>query len=152
MWPPNIERGWSAANIKGDDHTLPASCTKGLSAGGLFGGPTQVTSWGDWISSYYHEMNQTKYSNIVWSNGALDPWSGGGHYSYPGGVVGPPVQNLTADGSSVALPIPLGGHHVDLMFPTPEDPPCVVYARQVEEAMIRRWASEHYIKYKHMSN
>ena len=56
----------------------------------------------------------------------------------------PPLQNLTADGSSVALPIALGGHHLDLFFPTENDPPSVRYARNVEEQMIRRWSQEHY--------
>jgi hypothetical protein len=66
------------------------------------------------------------------------------HYLHPGGIMGPPVQNLTADGSSVALPIALGGHHLDLFFPTVGDPPAVLHARKVEESMIKRWSQEHY--------
>jgi hypothetical protein len=85
----------------------------------------------------------TSFTNIVWSNGALDPWSGGGHYG-PGGITGPLVQNLTADGSSIALPIALGGHHLDLMFPTAGDPESVINARKVEEQMIRQWSQQHY--------
>ena len=36
----------------------------------------------------------------------------------------------------------LGGHHLDLFFATPEDPPCAIEARQAEEANIRRWIAE----------
>ena len=72
--------------------------------------------------------------------GALDPWSGGGHYAFPGGIAGPAVQNLTEDGSTIALPIANGGHHLDLMFPTEGDPESVIFARKKEEEMIRRWS------------
>ena len=86
------------------------SCTDSFAAEGLYGGPKQSKSWGDWISAYYDEMNQTAHTNIVWSNGALDPWSGGGHYADPAqGVSGAPVQRLNADGSSIALAIQLAG-------------------------------------------
>jgi hypothetical protein len=79
------------------------------------------------------------------AEGALDPWSGGGHYADDKtGVTGPAVQNLTADGSTIALAIQLGGHHLDLFFPTPGDPPTVQYARKVEESMIRAWCQKHY--------
>ena len=89
-------------------------------------------------------MGRQERSTVAVAQGALDPWSGGGHYAFPGGIAGPPVQNLTADGSTIALPIANGGHHLDLMFPTPGGPASVVFARQKEEEMIRRWAQGHY--------
>ena len=151
FWPPSVNgkpesRGWSAATIKGPvDRTIHPTCTAGFDSNGYFGGPQKAHSWGDWISEYYHEVNQSAYTNIVWSNGALDPWSGGGHYLDPAkGVMGAALQNLTEDGSSVALAIQLGGHHLDLYFPTPGDPPTVQYARKVEAAMIRAWCQKHY--------
>ena len=194
-WPPNQKRGWSAATMRGPtDKVFKPHCTDSFDGQGLFGGPKRARSYGDWIAGYYHELNQTEYSNIVWSNGQLDrkslaspriplcwtamfkprtesvvrilvrsrapspspvlvvprppfpffvAWSGGGHYSTPGGITGPAVQNLTSDGSSIALPIALAAHHLDLYFPTPGDPASVVQARSIEEAMIRRWCNEH---------
>jgi len=162
-WPPTVNRSWSAKEIKAKDVEFAPACDDQ----GQFGGPTKAKSWGDWIAAYYGELNQvratyycascrcccadparvqTKYTNIVWSNGALDPWSGGGHYAHGdnGGITGEPVQNLTADGSSIALPIKNGGHHLDLMFPTAGDPQSVLDARVVEEKMIRRWCQQHY--------
>lgn len=144
-WPPNQNRSWSAQTIRGPkDLPVHPTCTDGFAASGFYGGPQTVHSHGDWIAAYYGELNQTLYSNIVWSNGALDPWSGGGHYAFPGGISGPPVQNLTADGSTIALPIANGGHHLDLMFPTEGDPESVIFARKKEEEMIRRWSQAHY--------
>ena len=74
----------------------------------------------------------------------IDPCGWTPHRPTPCPTQGPAVQNLTADGSSIALPIPLGGHHLDLYFPTPGDPASVIYARAVEERMIRRWCQAHY--------
>ena len=68
----------------------------------------------------------------------------GGQYSHPDLIEGPAIQPLTADGSAVALAIQLAGHHLDLFFPTPGDPPSVVAARKTERALIRRWCQEHY--------
>lgn len=65
------------------DKIISPDCTASFAQDGLFGGPQKANSWGDWISDYYDELNQTAHSNIVWSNGALDPWSGGGHYAVP---------------------------------------------------------------------
>ncbi|PSC70433.1 Lysosomal Pro-X carboxypeptidase [Micractinium conductrix] len=70
-------------------------------------------------------------SNIVFSNGLLDPWSGGG-------VLG----NVSAAKDVVAVIIPEGAHHLDLMFSNPADPPSVKEARAVEESYIAKWISE----------
>ena len=57
-------------------------------------------------------------SNIVFSNGLLDPWSSGG--------VLKPV------GGTAALIIPEGAHHLDLRAANPDDPVSVVDARKKE--------------------
>ena len=60
-------------------------------------------------------------SNIVFSNGQLDPWSSGGVLS-----------NESLPSSVIALLIPMGAHHLDLMFEDPADPPDVKQARGEE--------------------
>lgn len=60
------------------------------------------------------------------------------------GVMGSAIQNLTEDGSTIALAIQLGGHHLDLYFPTEGDPATVQHARKVEESMIQQWCQQHY--------
>lgn len=68
-------------------------------------------------------------SNIVFSNGGLDPWSSGG------------VLSSLSD-SLVAVFIPEGAHHLDLFFSHPDDPPSVVAARRLEERHIETWIRE----------
>jgi len=65
-------------------------------------------------------------SNVVFSNGDMDPWM-------PGGVSESPSESL------VALMVEGGGHHLDLMFSNSADPASVVAVREAEAAMIRQW-------------
>ncbi|KAI8437941.1 hypothetical protein MSG28_010609 [Choristoneura fumiferana] len=68
-------------------------------------------------------------SNIVFSNGLLDPWAGGGI--------------LNSISSSVkAVVILNGAHHLDLMPANPSDPENVKLARGIHKDNIRTWISE----------
>jgi len=71
-------------------------------------------------------------SNIVFSNGLQDPWHGGGV-----------LRNLSS--SLLAVIIPNGAHHIDLMFSDDADAlyPDVLWARRFERAQIRKWVNEH---------
>jgi len=64
-------------------------------------------------------------SNIVFSNGLLDPWSSGG-------VLKP------VGGTSVVI-IPEGAHHLDLRAANSEDPASVQEARRIESKHIQKW-------------
>lgn len=68
-------------------------------------------------------------SNIVWSQGQLDPWRGGG-----------PQVNLTDSLRSII--IEHGAHHLDLMFSTDEDPKSVLDARAFEMANVQQWIDQ----------
>ncbi|KAJ9521980.1 hypothetical protein QJQ45_024858 [Haematococcus lacustris] len=80
-----------------------------------------VTEWGG------HNIGSA--SNIAFSNGLLDPWHGGGV-----------LHNISH--SLVAIIIPEGAHHIDLMFSHPLDPPSVIHARQMECSLIRQWVAQ----------
>jgi len=71
---------------------------------------------------------------------------------YPpnGGIDGPAVQNISADGSQIALLIADGAHHLDLFFRNDtSDPPSVRFARKVEETLIKRWMAEWQESHRH---
>lgn len=70
-------------------------------------------------------------SNIVFSNGLLDPWSSGG------------VLESISD-SVVALVTPKGAHHVDLRASTAEDPAWLIQQRQEELKHIKLWLKNYY--------
>eukprot|EP00937_MAST-01D_sp_MAST-1D-sp2_P001756 g1756.t1 len=83
-------------------------------------------------------------SNIVFSNGKLDPWARQGvlpaNATHAGGGVG--VAASEVGPGSVALLIDLAAHHLDLFFANAQDPSSVVAARKAEMDMVRRWIAE----------
>ena len=99
---------------------------------GLFGLPQKLDAFAKWDTTYYGGLRgPQEASNIVFSNGALDPWSTAGV-----------VNNVSS--SVVAVVLPEGGHHLDLFFPDPNDPPGAVQARQVETTAVNNWIQQFY--------
>jgi len=72
-------------------------------------------------------------TNIVFSNGLLDPWHGGGV-----------LQNISD--TVVAVLIKNGAHHIDLMFSDPVDKkyPDIIAARELERSHMHRWVKGAY--------
>eukprot|EP01084_Bolivina_argentea_P039889 73704_1 len=68
-------------------------------------------------------------SRIIFSNGLLDPWHGGGYLTPPG----PELPTVI---------IPSGAHHLDLRGKNPNDPPDVTDARQKEVQILQNWLKE----------
>ena len=70
------------------------------------------------------------YSNIIFSNGNLDPWIAGGVTEY----------------INLKLPVYIiqgGAHHLDLRLPNEGDCPDVVRVREHETKDLRRWIDEY---------
>eukprot|EP01089_Gocevia_fonbrunei_P015996 TRINITY_DN4851_c0_g1_i1.p1 TRINITY_DN4851_c0_g1~~TRINITY_DN4851_c0_g1_i1.p1 ORF type:complete len:488 (-),score=104.73 TRINITY_DN4851_c0_g1_i1:6-1469(-) len=84
----------------------------------------------DWLSIYTGGANIRAASNIVFSNGMLDPWHGGGFLE----SVSPTLT---------AVRIELGAHHLDLRFSNPADPISVITARKIELEHITVWIAQH---------
>jgi len=74
-------------------------------------------------------------SNIIFSNGLLDPWSSGGI-----------LKDVSK--SVVALLIPEGAHHLDLRGSDPNDPVSVLQARKIERQHIQKWINEAHLHMK----
>ncbi|MBN3293335.1 PCP carboxypeptidase, partial [Polypterus senegalus] len=76
-----------------------------------------------------------KLEDLNWSNGGLDPWSGGG-------VTTPVPESL------VVIMIPEGAHHLDLRYNSAYDPKSVLIARYLEVWYMKLWIKEDSIKLK----
>jgi lysosomal Pro-X carboxypeptidase len=89
-----------------------------------------VTPDASWASTFgYNSLEGV--TNIIFSNGMLDPWRGGG------------VQ-VTSDLTLPALIVEGGAHHLDLRTPNPLDPESVVEVREKEIAFLQSWISDYY--------
>ncbi|KAL6845487.1 hypothetical protein ACP4OV_024982 [Aristida adscensionis] len=89
-----------------------------------------------WITTEFGGHNITKVlekfgSNIIFFNGLLDPWSGGGV-----------LKNISE--SVIAVVAPLGAHHIDLRPATAEDPDWLLSLRESELKIISGWLSDYY--------
>lgn len=82
-----------------------------------------------WMATHFFTTGLKGVSNIVFSNGNLDPWMGGG---------------ITTNISSnlVAVVIDGGAHHLDLRGSNAADPPSVVVARIQEAQYISKWIKQ----------
>ncbi|GAB9465053.1 Lysosomal pro-x carboxypeptidase [Globisporangium polare] len=85
----------------------------------------------DWIRVSYGDTSLRFASNIVFSNGMLDPWSSGG------------VHHVPAGSKVTIVSIEEGAHHLDLFFSHPDDPVSVKKARATEVKEIHRWIDEY---------
>ena len=124
-WPPNQKKGFSKKSIIPESLSYCAY----YSTVGLYGIPAKRDPWAFWIDSAYGgERILKSASNIVFSNGNLDPWS-------PAGVsAGSDVQRKRAkdmkngvlvteeNPSLISILIDMGGHHLDLFWEHEDDP------------------------------
>ena len=142
-WPPNHAQGATLEDELGPVGTVGAGCAP---PPGLAGYPKTSDPWSQWLDAYFGGKSLEGYSNIIFSNGLLDPWSGAGVYDdmtviQPGRYAGPWLRNISSSKDVSALILPLGAHHLDLMFSDDNDPPEATYARRVEYDAIDRWTS-----------
>ncbi|KAK3707982.1 hypothetical protein QZH41_010717, partial [Actinostola sp. cb2023] len=90
----------------------------------------QVTPRQYWIETQFGGRKIEAHSNIVFSNGVLDPWSAGS-------------VTKTISSSLVAVLIEDGAHHLDLRHKNIHDPPSLIRAREIEKHYIHEWISLH---------
>ena len=82
-----------------------------------------------WTRINFGGRDLSAASNIVFSNGDLDPW-------HPGGVLESPNDSI------LAILIPNAAHHLDLFWPNANDTDAVLDARRRERREIERWIAE----------
>lgn len=82
-----------------------------------------------WAKTSFWGKDIISASNIVFSNGLLDPWRRGGI-----------LQNISD--SVIAISIKDGAHHLDLRGKNAADPQSVIDARQLEIYYINKWIKQ----------
>lgn len=80
----------------------------------------------DWAETVYGGKNIHAHSNIIFSNGNLDPWMSGG------------VTKSLSE-SLLAIMIDGGAHHLDLRYNNELDPQSVIKTRALEVQYFKQW-------------
>jgi Serine carboxypeptidase S28 len=143
FWPPSLPRGVNSYR----DVMRNVSLGPCPDPDGIFGySKENYDPWSTWLDTLYGSSRMIGHSNIIFSNGLLDPWAAGGVFAISpfqenGGFTGSMVQNVT-DTDIIALIIEFGGHHTDLMYSNVLDPQCVTKARAIEKSYITKWISD----------
>jgi pimeloyl-ACP methyl ester carboxylesterase len=150
FWPPNYPRGTTIQDlIHGQYCQLDATCQNSEFY------PQTPDPSSKWLDDYYGGLRIGMITNTVFSNGLFDPWSAAGvykispfskkyiHHKPSSNVLASDavVQNITKDSSVISIILPKGAHHLDLMFPSENDPTCVIQARHIQENYIVQWIS-----------
>jgi len=87
-----------------------------------------------WITTTYggrltpNKGNNIIGSNIVFSNGMLDPWGSGGV-----------LNTITNEKDMIAVYMSESAHHLDMRLPNSADPESVQNGRQIEIEYIQEW-------------
>ncbi|XP_012527279.1 lysosomal Pro-X carboxypeptidase [Monomorium pharaonis] len=83
------------------------------------------------ICQQYGCEDFTSATNIVFSNGLLDPWTSGGV-----------MRNFSE--SVISILIPDAAHHLDLRETNPNDPYAVLLTRKFHRLSIKKWIQEYH--------
>jgi lysosomal Pro-X carboxypeptidase len=140
FWPPSHPRSVSTY----DDIVKNMTSGPCPDPDGVYGFSKEPYDlWSSWLEAYYGAgLNMDGHSNIIFSNGLLDPWSAGGVYAeHPWEkppYSGPMLQHIT-ETDVIALIIETGGHHSDLMYSSKSDPDSVTRARQIQRDYLVKW-------------
>eukprot|EP01091_Cochliopodium_minus_P011042 TRINITY_DN3063_c0_g1_i1.p1 TRINITY_DN3063_c0_g1~~TRINITY_DN3063_c0_g1_i1.p1 ORF type:complete len:493 (+),score=126.84 TRINITY_DN3063_c0_g1_i1:2-1480(+) len=85
----------------------------------------------NWGKIGFGGFNITTATNILFSNGLLDPW-------HTSGFLKSPKPELPV------VVIPASGHHLDLRAPNPADPISITLAREEEASYVEKWLNEYF--------
>ncbi len=130
-WPPTVPRTFTR------DSAISGSleyCDY-FDQAGLYGIPPKRDEWSLWLDTAYGGSRLHYASNIFFTNGNLDPWSGAGVPSAAQST----ERQMGLDGSVVSRLIDQGGHHLDLFWPSPDDPQSVREVREEQKQHIAKW-------------
>ena len=95
-----------------------------------------VTPRPGWATTEWGGRRLGALTNVVWTNGDLDPWSG------TGVTAASAAAGADLAPTALVVPVPGGAHHLDLMFSHPGDTPGVLAARDATRAAMRAWVAE----------